>query len=167
MKHLWSLLFGLSYSIVTIFTMALAFYMIENFSQGHVPGFELATISTIFGGFMLSSSIFSNAASDLKLRMRRVGAIYLVAAVAFVIFHIFFSILDIMPQATNIHSISLTENTTLTLPLINFNVNPQEVTGWIAISFMYIGIIGLALALWSMIFFVIPRLLKKSNSSIV
>ncbi len=167
MVHVKNLIFGISYTVVTFLTMALVIYILESFGKGEVPGFQLATISTIFGGFMLSSSVFGKAATDLKLRMRRIGAIYLIAAVAFVMFHILFSILDILPQVTSIDKLVITESIIIDLPYINFNIYPQLITAWIMISFMYIGIITLSIAIWSMVFFIIPRLLMKSKSDIV
>lgn len=147
--------------------MALVFYILNYSIKGDVPGFQLAIISTIFGGFMLSSSIFGRAASDLKLRMRRIGAIYLISAVAFVIFTVFYSIVDMMPQETIIDKLMISERIIIDLPYVTFSMNPQAIATWITMIFMLIGITALAIAMWSMLIFIIPKLLRKSRSDII
>lgn len=49
------------------------------------PSFELAIISTVIGGFALSSGFLQQASSDLRRKIRGIGSFYLGAAVAFVV----------------------------------------------------------------------------------
>ena len=86
------LLHGLSFLVAILFSAAIIGYIVKtNFGEGGEPvGFELATISAVIGGLVLTSGFLDKGASkpDLALSLRRIGTMYLVATLAFVVFGI-------------------------------------------------------------------------------
>ena len=99
--------------------------------------------------------------------MRRIGATYIIAAVAFVIFIVFFSILDFLPASYVPNKIEISESLIINLPWVNFSINYQQISENIAGFSMMIGVVALSLAMWSMIILVIPRFLRRSRSNII
>jgi len=103
--------FGLSYGMAILFMFAIVLYIVEtNFGKDGEPvGFQLATISAIVGGLILASAFFDKASSDsgLRLNLRRIGVIYLVATIAFVVFGICFPIMDTLPYITYVTAVSM------------------------------------------------------------
>jgi hypothetical protein len=93
--------YGLSYVVVALFTAAIVGYIVKtNFGQGGEPvGFQLATISAVIGGLILTSGFLNRESSkpDLALSLRRIGVMYLVATLAFVVFGICFPLIDVSP----------------------------------------------------------------------
>ena len=168
MNNIKAILYNISYFLVSIISLALVVYFIKFLEKDQVPGFEMAIISAIFGGFMLSSSIYGSAATDLKLRMRRIGAMYLIAAVSFVIFSIFHSISDILPEKIIMDNITFSN--VIDIDIIkktNIYIKPQTIVAWIWVITMVIGAWSFAIAIWLMLIQVIPRLFIRSKNNIV
>ena len=86
--------YGLSYILAILFTVAIILYIIESGfgADGEPVGFQLATISAVIGGLLLASAAVSSYYR--ASRMKRVGVFYLMAAVSFVVFGICFPILE-------------------------------------------------------------------------
>jgi hypothetical protein len=57
-------------------------------------GFELATISAIVGGFILASGFMDRQTPDRQTRLRRIGIIYLISTISFVVLGITAPILN-------------------------------------------------------------------------
>lgn len=102
---------GLSYLVVILFMIAIILYIIESdFGKSGEPvGFQLAIISSILGGFILTSAFFDRASSgpSLRLELRRIGVLYLIATIAFVVYGICFPIIDKMPCIPHITAIGM------------------------------------------------------------
>lgn len=83
---------GLSYGLVIMFATAIVLYIIKSdFGKSGSPvGFELATISSILGGFALASGFLDRAPTRLKTKLRRIGVAFLVATIAFAVYQICF-----------------------------------------------------------------------------
>ena len=87
-------LYGLSYTLVILLTLAFVVYIITYyFGRAEPPGFELATISAIIGGLILASAGLTSYAV-IQERMKRTAVFYLIATIAFVVFGLFFPIAD-------------------------------------------------------------------------
>ena len=101
LEKLKDFIFGLSYVVAVLFAVAIIFYIVKtNFGvDGEPVGFQLATISAVIGGLILASAGLSSYASAQQ-KMKRIGVLYLMATVSFVIFGICFPIIewnDLMP----------------------------------------------------------------------
>jgi membrane associated rhomboid family serine protease len=93
-KILCNFLYGLSYTLVILLTVAIIVYIITYyFGKAEPPGFELATISAIIGGLILASAGLASYA-EAQDRMKRTALFYLIATIAFVVFGLFFPIAD-------------------------------------------------------------------------
>jgi len=93
-KFIANFLYGLSYTLVILLTVAIIAYIITYyFGKSEPPGFELATISAIIGGLMLASAGMASYAV-IQDRMQRTALFYLIATIAFVVFGLFFPIAD-------------------------------------------------------------------------
>ena len=91
-------LYGLSFLPAILLMLAIVMYIIKTGfgTVGEPVGFQLATISAVIGGLLLASAAVSSHASAID-RMKRVGVLYLMATVSFVVFGICFPILDWNP----------------------------------------------------------------------
>ena len=98
MERLKKFLYGLSYLPAILFMIAIIMYIVKTGfgTDGEPVGFQLATISAVIGGLLLASAAVSSHASAID-RMKRVGVLYLMATVSFVVFGICFPILDWNP----------------------------------------------------------------------
>ena len=93
-KAIANFLYGLSYTLVILLTLAIVVYIITYyFGKAEPPGFELATISAIIGGLILASAGLALYA-QVQDRMKRTALFYLIATIAFVVFSLFFPIAD-------------------------------------------------------------------------
>ena len=93
-KFIANFLYGLSYTLVILLTLAIVVYIITYyFGKAEPPGFELATISAIIGGLILASAGLALYA-QVQDRMKRTALFYLIATIAFVVFSLFFPIAD-------------------------------------------------------------------------
>lgn len=94
-----NLAYGLSYLVAVLFAVAIVGYIIKtNFGQDGEPvGFQLATIAAVIGGLVLASGFLNKGSSkpDLALSLRRIGTMYLVATLAFVVFGICFPLIEV------------------------------------------------------------------------
>jgi len=69
--------------------LGIPLYIIARYQDPNFPPFELATVSALLGGFTLTGG-FSNACpEDLRLRLRTIGALYLIATIAFILFGLY------------------------------------------------------------------------------
>jgi hypothetical protein len=91
--------YGLSFTVVALFAVAIVGYIVKvNFvEEGESVGFQLATISAVIGGLVLTSGFLDRESSkpDLALSLRRVGVVYLIATLAFVVFGVCFPLIDV------------------------------------------------------------------------
>jgi hypothetical protein len=93
-KGITNFLYGLSYTLVGFLAIAILVYIIMYyFGKAEPPGFELATISAIIGGFILAGAGLTSYA-NVQDRMKRSAICYLIATIAFVVFALFFPIAD-------------------------------------------------------------------------
>ena len=87
-------LYGLVFIVVVVLTLAIVVYIITYyFGKAEPPGFELATVSAIIGGLILASAGLTSYAV-VQRRMKRTALFYLIATIAFVVFGLFFPIMD-------------------------------------------------------------------------
>ena len=75
----------LSFILYIVISILIAVYIARNLSDITPPLFDLAKICALLGGFVLAGGFFATSSQDLKYEMRRIGALYLLATVAFVI----------------------------------------------------------------------------------
>ena len=93
-KTLRDFVYGLSYTLVILLTLAIVVYIITYyFGKAEPPGFELATISAIIGGLILASAGLTSYVV-VQDRMKHTALFYLIATIAFVVFGLFFPIAD-------------------------------------------------------------------------
>lgn len=92
-SFLRNLFIGLSYGIVVLFTTGIILYIIRSdFGKiGDSVGFELATISAILGGLILTSGFLEKAPNSLQARLRQIGVAFIVATMSFAIYEISFA----------------------------------------------------------------------------
>jgi len=151
--------FGLAYLIVYAFAFVIILYIIITYfgEKKEPPSFELALISAVIGGLLLSSTFFSKASPDLQLKVRRIGASYLVATLSFVFFIICLPLVGILP-------------TEIALSFYNYNValpiNLKEITDWIVGISIVIGAFSFSIGT-VLLAMVILRLWRKSSSNII
>jgi hypothetical protein len=93
------LFYFLAYLVAVLFSVVIVSYIIAtNFGKDGDPvGFQLATISAVIGGLVLASGFLNKGSSkpDLALSLRRIGVMYLVATLAFVVFGICFPLIEV------------------------------------------------------------------------
>ena len=70
------------YFIVSILVTV---YIAQNLKDLTPPIFELAKVCAIVGGLVLAGGFVANSPRDLKFKMRRVGTLYLLATLSFVV----------------------------------------------------------------------------------
>ena len=93
-RGITNFLYGLSYALVIFLAIAIIVYIATYyFGKAEPPGFQLATISAIIGGFILASAGLSSY-DAVRDKMRRIAVFYLIATIAFVVFALFFPIMD-------------------------------------------------------------------------
>jgi len=83
--------YRLSYVVAVLFSVAIVGYILTSFGEpGEPVGFQLATISAVIGGLILAGGMLGRGQPhpDSQLRLRRIGTLYLVATLAFVVFGI-------------------------------------------------------------------------------
>lgn len=90
---------GLLYLVAILSSGAILGYIIHtNFGQdGEAVGFQLATVSAVIGGLTLAGGLLDRgeARPGLALGMRRIGTMYLVATLAFVVFGVCSPLMDV------------------------------------------------------------------------
>lgn len=77
----------LAYLIVILFACVIVAYIVKTwlvFNDAKV-GFDLATISSIMGGFILAGAFLDSKPTDRQRRLRQIGVLYLISAMAFVV----------------------------------------------------------------------------------
>ena len=98
-ERIKNLVYFLAYLVAVLFSFAILVYIIEtNFGKDGDPvGFQLATISAVIGGLVLASGFLNKGSSkpDLALSLRRIGVMYLVATLAFVVFGVCFPLIEL------------------------------------------------------------------------
>lgn len=88
MRSVRRFLFGLSYLPAALFAIIVVSYIIKTwlvFNDEKV-GFELATVSALLGGFILTGAFIDRQNADNQTRLRRIGVVYLISTIAFVVF---------------------------------------------------------------------------------
>lgn len=83
------------FALFTLF--GLVFYIILRATKPDYQLFELATLSALLGGFVLASGFIGQNNNNLRLNLRRIGALYLVSAIAFILFGLYIPV-DAMPD---------------------------------------------------------------------
>ena len=74
-----------------LFLGLVAYIVMSYFGKTEPPGFELAVLSSIFGGLLFSGGFFSNTfpGTEIQREVRRVGIMYLLATIGFVFLVVF------------------------------------------------------------------------------
>lgn len=98
MRTLGRFLFGLSYLTAVLFAIIVILYIVKTwlvFDDTKV-GFELATVAALLGGFILTGAFVDkeSANRERQTRLRRIGVVFLVSTIAFVVFGISVPVLD-------------------------------------------------------------------------
>jgi hypothetical protein len=77
-----------------IFYIALAY-----FGKAEPPGFELAVVSSIFGGLLFSGAFIgkTSLSKEIQMEVRRIGILYLVATIGFIFLVLFLPMARIEP----------------------------------------------------------------------
>ena len=97
-------LFGLSYLPAALFAIIVVSYIVKTwlvFNDEKV-GFELATVSALLGGFILTGAFIDRQSGDRQTRLRRIGVVYMISTIAFVVFGLSVPVLNdfsFMPYA--------------------------------------------------------------------
>ena len=86
LRKLKGFIYGLSYILAILFMLVTVMYIIQTGfgTDGEPVGFQLATISAVIGGLILASAGLTSYANTQQ-NMKRIGVLYLIAAVSFVI----------------------------------------------------------------------------------
>ena len=131
MKTVRNFLYGLSFILVVLLAVSIITYVITYyFGKAEPPGFELATISAIIGGFILASAGLATYA-PVQDRMKRIGLSYLIATIAFLVFALFFGILDSIEDIPIYYQIVLYSSAvSIGVGAVSFSLG----TVWIALS---------------------------------
>jgi len=89
-----------------IFTVILSaeigYIPIKHFGNADAPSFEMATLSALLGGFVLTGGFLSGSSNALGMSLRRVGTLYLASTVSFAILGLFLPILKVIGDADSI-----------------------------------------------------------------
>lgn len=95
-KFLKGFLFGIAYLPVIMFLFGIVLYIFETDFGREVgsSGFELATISAVIGGLILASGFLEKASNQLQFSLRRIGVLYLIATIFFIVYEISFPLID-------------------------------------------------------------------------
>lgn len=103
--------YGLLYLVAILFMFAIVSYIAKTgFGKNGEPvGFQLATISAIIGGFILTSAFVDKEPqnSDLRLNLKHIGILYLIGTIAFVVFGIYFQIIEMSHWFIYVSAISM------------------------------------------------------------
>lgn len=84
-----------------ILAAGVTFYFIQYVARlKEPPSFELAIISTVIGGFALSSGFLRQASPGLQRKIRGIGSFYLGAAVAFIVVALVMPMLNVAQPGT-------------------------------------------------------------------
>lgn len=87
MKFIKRLLFGLSFLPVVLFAIVITAFIVKTWLvlDDEKVGFDLATISAIIGGFILAGAFIDRQDPYGQARLRRIGLVYLISTIAFVV----------------------------------------------------------------------------------
>lgn len=92
------LVIPLAIGLFALFTLVgLVFYIVLRATKPDFQPLELAILSVLLGGFVLTSGFLGGNSTDLKFSLIRIGALYLVSAIAFVLFGLYMPV-DAMPD---------------------------------------------------------------------
>ena len=110
-ERIKNLVYSLAYLVVVLFAVVIVAYIIEtNFGkEGDPVGFQLATISAVIGGLILTSGFLNKGSSkpNLALSLRRIGVVYLVATLSFVVFGVCFPLIEVASPFTYASAIGM------------------------------------------------------------
>lgn len=85
--------------------LGLIFYIVlAYFGKAEPPGFELAVVSSIFGGLLFSGAFIGRTSlkKEIQVEVRRIGILYLVATIGFIFLVLFLPMARIKPEPTGI-----------------------------------------------------------------
>lgn len=99
MRTVRRFLFGLSYLPAALFAIIIVSYIVKTwlvFNDEKV-GFELATVSALLGGFILTGAFVDSQNTERQTKLRRIGVVYLISTIAFVVFGLSVPVLSDIP----------------------------------------------------------------------
>lgn len=108
-KNLKSFFIGLSYLIAILFSFAIILFIIKTWlvMKDAQVGFNLAIISSVIGGLILASAFSSKETSIFRVPLRRIGLLYIIATISFVILGVSAPLLENYSFAPYISAISM------------------------------------------------------------
>ena len=127
----------LSIILYIVISVLITVYISQNLPNLTPPLFELAKICGIIGGLILAGGLSTISSQSLKYEMRRIGALYLAATIAFVVLGLSFPIYILGIKGVSHHIFTA-----------------------ITIASMIVGILSFAFAT-SWLTLLIPKLLRK------
>lgn len=85
MRIIEGIIYGFFYSVLAC---GVLMYILRYFppAETEPPTFELAIVSAVIGGFALSGGFLDKASAGLQRNIKCIGALYLGAAIAFIVF---------------------------------------------------------------------------------
>jgi len=131
----WNTLLGIIFGYVffVVLLMGMVFYLVVQYSNDSFQPFTLATAVALIGGVTLSTAFSAKCPDNIRPRLRKVGALCLVATVSFIVFG-FFQPID----KAGIHAL-------------------DGVLKWVIPIFFYMGAISFIIAIL-MTLLVIPKI---------
>jgi hypothetical protein len=93
MKTTRQLLWRLFGFVINIFALliliGMVFYVLLRYNDPTFQPLELSTISALLGGFALAGGFIDSKFKDLSFTLRRIGALYLISTIAFILFGLY------------------------------------------------------------------------------
>ena len=77
------------YLIFTLIFTGTFGYVIANVFGLDIPAFEIAVVAALLGGFFLANGFTENTEKNQRTNLRRIGLIYFISAISFVLFELY------------------------------------------------------------------------------
>jgi len=89
---------------ILLFVGLVLYIVLAYFGQADPPGFELAVVSSIFGGLLFSGAFLggTSMSEETQREVRRIGILYLVATIGFIFLVLFLPMARIKPEPTGV-----------------------------------------------------------------
>lgn len=83
------------YLVFTLIFTGTFGYVIANVFGLDIPAFEIAVVAALLGGFLLANRFTENTNQNQRTNTRRIGLLYFISAISFVLFELYSPIFNI------------------------------------------------------------------------